>query len=962
MIKNIHLSFLYVLFFFLAITNNLSAQSATNCLGANPFCTDQSYNFPNNINTGVGPSNINYNGCNTTPFSGFGPSQAPNPIWYYFQIDQPGTISLSLHQYNNNGQGIDTDFMLWGPFSSVSNGCAQINNGLATIECGISADYFEEITLGLPGGSDNNLFGGTQHGIFTPPTAQNSGDIYIVMITNFENQSGYFTFEQTGGTGSADCSVVIPCDIASVTATPSACDSYTNTFSVSGTVTFTDAPTSGSLIIKDCNGNQTTLNAPFTSPANFTISNIQSDGQPCQLTAYFSEEPNCTKTSNTYNNPPSCSCGASTGTFTTTINGNGQTNYILCFGDEITIQADGNWVPPSNVGNDPSIPVIYDPGLAFLAYSCPPTVYPPNNFQTDPCYIGVFDINTNGITDINNGPFTNGVNSYTTIYIVPVTLYDKTNLVYTYDVNAPPCFALGTPIPITHLTEITSSNPTENCQDGSFTVTLNGGWPELDNSKHYISSNLLPTTASFVNTNTSNGGTIKITGLQNGDMYSFSVTDDNGCPITISGGPFEGGPTISTVITDASCVSVCDGAITVNTSGTTGQATLSWMMNGSPYPGTNNTASNLCVGDYTILVSDDSGCSVTTQASIQAPTIDASFSFDGFCEGTSNGPSNIVTPGGTFTFNPPVSDGATIHAATGEITNGVSGTTYIIEYTINAGACSTSSTQNVTIYANPTPDFHGENLTGCNPLEVKFINETEGSNSNCLWNFGDGISLNNCNQSVYHTFTNSGSYNVSLTVTNTTGCMGTITLYNYVLVLPQPKADFSHTPNIITNFENEVQFIDQSIDADSYSWTFGDNTTSSDNNPIHQYETAQMNGYIVTLAVTSSDGCIDSIKVYIPVREIPIYYVPNTFTPDGNSYNDVFHPIFTEGFDQNNYHFSIFDRWGELIFESSDFKAGWDGTYLGKKVPDGTYVWKIRYGKVQVDEPLEIIGHVNLIR
>jgi gliding motility-associated-like protein len=70
----------------------------------------------------------------------------------------------------------------------------------------------------------------------------------------------------------------------------------------------------------------------------------------------------------------------------------------------------------------------------------------------------------------------------------------------------------------------------------------------------------------------------------------------------------------------------------------------------------------------------------------------------------------------------------------------------------------------------------------------------------------------------------------------------------------------------------------------------------------------------------------------------------------------------TQGIDIYGYQLLIFNRWGEILFESNDAEFGWDGTYGGNIVQDGTYIWKIRYKVIGVDKPQEIIGHVNVIR
>jgi gliding motility-associated-like protein len=93
-----------------------------------------------------------------------------------------------------------------------------------------------------------------------------------------------------------------------------------------------------------------------------------------------------------------------------------------------------------------------------------------------------------------------------------------------------------------------------------------------------------------------------------------------------------------------------------------------------------------------------------------------------------------------------------------------------------------------------------------------------------------------------------------------------------------------------------------------------------------------------------------------------LYYIPNSFTPDGDKFNQVFAPVFTSGFDPYDYKMTIYNRWGELIFESNDTQVGWDGTYGGKLVQDGTYVWSIQFGLLADDSRKSINGSLNLMK
>jgi gliding motility-associated-like protein len=93
-----------------------------------------------------------------------------------------------------------------------------------------------------------------------------------------------------------------------------------------------------------------------------------------------------------------------------------------------------------------------------------------------------------------------------------------------------------------------------------------------------------------------------------------------------------------------------------------------------------------------------------------------------------------------------------------------------------------------------------------------------------------------------------------------------------------------------------------------------------------------------------------------------IYWVPNSFTPDGNEFNQTWGPILTSGISVDNFQLTIYNRWGGLIWESNDVNSKWDGTYNGVLVPDGTYSWIMRLDMVDNDDKKLITGHVTIVR
>ncbi|MBI1837130.1 MAG: gliding motility-associated C-terminal domain-containing protein, partial [Flavobacteriia bacterium] len=266
----------------------------------------------------------------------------------------------------------------------------------------------------------------------------------------------------------------------------------------------------------------------------------------------------------------------------------------------------------------------------------------------------------------------------------------------------------------------------------------------------------------------------------------------------------------------------------------------------------------------------------------------------------------------------------------------------------------------ITVENAPVISFTPNTTFGCAPLLVTFTNTTSNAN-NCVWNFGDGGTANGCGI-VNHTYTTAGCYDVTLTSESANGCVSSLTMPNLICVEAMPIASFEPTPAVISVSHPISTMINNSSNAVSYNWNFGDGSNSTLINPEHTFNINETENYTITLIASSQSGCKDTAKVTITVEEELIYYIPNTFTPDGDKFNQTFQPVFSMGIDPFHFNMLIFNRWGEIIFESNDAKIGWDGTYGGKIVEDGVYTWKINFKLKTNDDHKMIVGHVNVLR
>lgn len=272
---------------------------------------------------------------------------------------------------------------------------------------------------------------------------------------------------------------------------------------------------------------------------------------------------------------------------------------------------------------------------------------------------------------------------------------------------------------------------------------------------------------------------------------------------------------------------------------------------------------------------------------------------------------------------------------------------YIITLIVNSANCADTITNTITIIPPlPIATFTIPPYDGCEPEKICFVNNSQYSVSN-TWEFGDGNSSNSTNPC--YTYYSAGSFTVKLIVTGPGGQTDIVT--TTVVIHPRPQVNFSSTPTIVQIPNTQAQFYNFSIDGDTYLWYFGDGGTSTDENPNYAY--TQVGQYDVTLVATNQYGCVDSMtKIkYIRAELINDIVLPNAFTPNpvgsnGGLYdptsfnNDIFFPFTINGIDE--YLLTIYNKWGEIIFETADLKIGWDGLYKGTICQPDVYIWKVK--------------------
>ncbi|MBA3971974.1 MAG: PKD domain-containing protein, partial [Bacteroidetes bacterium] len=289
--------------------------------------------------------------------------------------------------------------------------------------------------------------------------------------------------------------------------------------------------------------------------------------------------------------------------------------------------------------------------------------------------------------------------------------------------------------------------------------------------------------------------------------------------------------------------------------------------------------------------------------------------------------------------------------------------TYIV--TVSDG-CSNLAFDTVIVTVNPLAigNMILSDTSGCEPFTLQFTG-TSDIGTNYTWIFGDSTSTAT-GATVIHTYNTAGSYTVTLIISTATGCQTTITNSQTIDVYASPIADFSVSPSVnpIPN-ATTVDFTNLSTGATSYLWDFGDGNTSAATNPQHYYPLT--GNYLMTLIATNGLGCTDTFSMKT-VSESYIHFA-NAFTPNpnggnGGTYNfidlnnDVFFPT-SAGVQE--YHLMIYNKWGELLFESFDINKGWDGYYKGKICAQDVYVWKA-FAKFIDGTKFSDAGDVTLLR
>jgi PKD repeat protein len=440
---------------------------------------------------------------------------------------------------------------------------------------------------------------------------------------------------------------------------------------------------------------------------------------------------------------------------------------------------------------------------------------------------------------------------------------------------------------------------------------------------------------------------------------------------------------------------ICTGASLVNISASAAGGTLPytylWLDSSFVNP---NSSSQFVSPDvpttYNVIVYDANGCLSPVQGVVNVgvyPGITVSISSDAIlCEGDDYN-INVVASGGNGSYNYFWSNGT----GNPNIVTPFVTTTYTV--TVSDGCGSTPDTASMTITVQKAPDLVRDPRfqKGCVPFLADFdcIASVITGGISYEWNFGDPSTgaLNISNDSVAsHIYGLPGAYDITLTLTSDYGCDYTQTFNDLVIVDPIPAADFYYTPTEgIDAFHGEVHFYAQTDPNNDVTWYFenGGNSASDIMDPVYLYTQP---GIYDVLLVVSSNGCIDTVIKTIKVNDVFTLWAPTAFYPGTGVGDGYFYPK-GNGFDPRNYYLAIYDRWGQIIFETTEYPegtsmrpddvrtqgnsdenwlpGGWNGgknNDINKLVPIGTYTWYCKVRAKDSGDLHEETGPVTVIR
>ncbi|MBD79158.1 MAG: hypothetical protein CL840_09580 [Crocinitomicaceae bacterium] len=262
---------------------------------------------------------------------------------------------------------------------------------------------------------------------------------------------------------------------------------------------------------------------------------------------------------------------------------------------------------------------------------------------------------------------------------------------------------------------------------------------------------------------------------------------------------------------------------------------------------------------------------------------------------------------------------------------------YKITLRMEHKGCTSSVTKYAIVYPNLEPNFFIRNNRGCTPLQVQLEDRSKAwTDVQTIWKVDNRTYYDSIER---FTFTEPGEYIIEHIAYTTDGCKDTLpSQFKIIDVYSGPIAGFDISENKVSIFNAEVSVIDKSYNRGNCLLYFGDEKLTADCNSKHTF--SKPGKFKVSQIVKNSNGCIDTASTYVEVENEFAFFIPSTFTPNRDGLNEVYKPILIG---VKEIEFTIYDRWGAVVFHTTDLNGGWDGRKKDKgDAPIGTYVYKIR--------------------
>ena len=479
---------------------------------------------------------------------------------------------------------------------------------------------------------------------------------------------------------------------------------------------------------------------------------------------------------------------------------------------------------------------------------------------------------------------------------------------------------LGEPTQLTIANQVVIEPLCNGSEDGSATVIVQGGVAPY-----------------FYNWDPSGSTSASANNIGAGE-HIITITDQQNCVLTDTLILTQPDPVVAVAIADTT-ICPADTAL-VWAEGQGGAGNYSYLWNEGLGIAQGADVVPALTTEYIVVVTDSAGCSSAPDTMVVnvAPLPQPSFTYTSpdFCAYPVQLDMENTTVGGVtydwFFGNGDVSDNVNPSVA---YDDPGSYTITLIAYS-DIG-CTDTTSQVYEASEVPTASFSMDGMEGCSPVVVSFQDFSEHANT-YLWDFGDGTTSVLPDPS--HIYDNPGEYDISLVVTTQGGCTDTMMLGAGVSVWPSPIADF--TAALFNPDSGAVyEFTNLSVGAIGYEWDFGDGQSSNFENPYHEFLT---NGNVdVLLIAVNEHGCIDTALHTLEIDVFAGLMVPNALAYGELGEAGLFLP---KGTGISRYRAMVFDEWGNLLWESSALEngspaEGWDGTFKGTAVPQGSYVWKV---------------------